>query len=107
MNLETPQTHIKLAEAEFDLDARVVFRGNCMEHNSLRLLFPTGAHVVARGPRSLQGKPDIDGVVTVFEEKNNLVLVQEAGWKTPTPVNPWSGWMTLTVNEKETRGCTA
>lgn len=56
-----------------------------------------GDHLVARGPRRITGKPDVEGRV-VEARGNGIVMVQEKRYRTPTAVNIYGGWFILTVS---------
>lgn len=59
-----------------------------------------GDRLVARGPRRITGRPDVEGRIVEVREKGRLVMVQEDGYSTPTAVNigPAVGWIVLTVS---------
>lgn len=58
-----------------------------------------GDHLIARGPRRITGKPDVDGVIVEVREKGRLVMVQEDAYNDPTPVNNSlrAGWISLII----------
>mgnify|MGYP001561016541 CR=1 FL=1 len=58
--------------------------------------FPVGGHLIARGPYTAEGKPDVDGIIVGVRD-DGKVLVQEDGYDTPTVITTCGGWLSIMV----------